>query len=248
MKSIAAILFAYCSFALYADTLADMKAAVAALRGTQPIRASAEVRRKDKDAGRFSNDAYEGSATVHLGLDSSGVHLDFPSALVEQFAREQREFAANPKKTPAASRTAGGVTPLWALQCLSASDQFLGMLRNAALKSEARTMLQSRPARLLVFDVKEIVPDGVKSIGSVEYPLNRLRVWVGDDNLPMAAEHTVERDAKFMFIHARGKEVNTWTFARVSDHLVVMHYTSTSSAEGFGQKGDNERSETITIN
>jgi hypothetical protein len=246
MKTLALLLLSAVS--LRADTLADVKSAVAALRGTQPIRASAEIHRKDHDAGRFSNDNYEGTATVQVGLDASGVHLDFSSALVEQFAREQREFALNRKKIPTASRTAGGVTPLWALSRLNASDEFLGMLRTATPKSESRAMLQNHAARLLVFDVKEIVPDGVTSVGSVDYPVNRLRVWIGEDNLPMFAEHTVERDAKFMFIHARGKEVNTWTFARVSDHLVVMRYTSASSAEGFGQKGENQQSEVITIN
>src|SRR5580765_8466887 len=106
------------AFPLHADTLADVRAAVSALRGTQPIHAAVEMRRSDNDSGRFSNDHFNGTASADVGLDSAGVHVTFAPALVEQVLREQRERTANAKLIDATTRTAGHVGPLWVLEHL----------------------------------------------------------------------------------------------------------------------------------
>src|SRR5258708_6212002 len=151
--SVFAVFAVALSIPLYADTLADVRTAVLALHGAQPIRATAELRRTEKEEGRFANDAFTGAAAVDLPLYSEGVHITFAPPVVEQFLRERREHTANPKKVDATSRTAGNVSPLWVLEHLNAADTFLGLLRYAKLRSETRVAWQSRPARLLTFRI-----------------------------------------------------------------------------------------------
>jgi len=231
----------------HADTLADVRTAVAALRGAQPIRAVAELHRTDKDEGRFSNDNFTGAASVDVGLDGEGVHISFAPAVVEQFVREQRERTANPKKVDATSRTAGHVGPLWVLEHLNAADTFLGMLRYAKLQRESRVSYQNRAARLLVFAIDEPVPEGMRGIGSVDVKLHQLRVWVGDDNLPFAAERTQDGTARVFLFHGTIKTQDSWTFAHVSDHLVITRHDTSHNGDILGQKSDGRSTDVLSV-
>ena len=235
------------AFPLHADTLADVRTAVTALHGAQPIRAIAELHRTEKEEGRFSNDAFTGAATVDVGLDGEGVHITFAPAVVELFLREQREHTANPKKVDATSRTAGHVSPLWVLEHLNASDTFLGLLRYAKLQSETRVVWQNHPARLLVFHLDEPVPDGMKGIASLDIKEHRLKVWLGDDNLPLAAERVQEGTARVLLFHGSVRTVDSWSFTRVADHLVVARHDSSHSGDILGQKSVGQTSDVVIV-
>ncbi len=248
MKTIVfAVLSVTLALPLHADTLADVRAAVTALHGAQPIRANAELHRTDNDDGRFSNDHFTGAATIEMAVDGEGVHLTFSPAMLDLFLREQREHTANPKKIDATSRTAGGVGPLWVLEHLNASDTFLGMLRYAKLQSETRAPWQSRPARLLVFRVDEPVPDGIRGIGSIDIKVHQLKVWVGDDNLPLAAELVQEGTVRVLLFHGGMKLRESWSFGRAADHFVIVRHDSSHSADMLGQKSVGQTSDVITI-
>ncbi len=225
---------------LRADTLADVRIAVSALHGAQPIRATVELRRSDDENGRFSNDRFNGAASVDVALDAEGVHVRFAPALVEQIVREQREHAADAKKIDTTARTAGHVGPLWVLEHLNAADTFLGMLRHAKLQSETRSSWQSHPARLLTFHVEEPEPDGMKGLGSVGVKERQLKVWIGDDNVPLAAERSQEATPRVLFFHGTVKSHDTWSFAHVNDHLVIVRHDSSHDADMLGQKSSGQ--------
>lgn len=232
---------------LHADTLADVRAAVTALHGAQPIHATAELHRTEKEEGRFSNDVFTGAATVDVGLDSEGVHITFAPAVVEQFLREQREHTGNPKKVDATSRTAGHVSPLWVLEHLNAADTFLGLLRYAKLRSESRVAWQNRPARLLTFRIDEPEPEGMRGIANLDIKEHTLKVWLGDDNVPLAAERVQEGTARVLLFHGSVKTVDSWSFARVADHLVVTRHDSSHNGDILGQKSVGQTSDVVTV-
>ncbi len=246
MKTLILAAFA-AALPLHADTLAEVRAAVTALHGTQPIRATAELHRTDNDQGRFTNEKFSGAATVDMALDGEGVHLSFSNSMVEQFRREEREKTADPKKVDPVSRTASDVGPLWVLQHLNATETFLGMLKYAKLESEARAAWQSHPARLLVFRLNEPVPEGLKGLGSFDVKEDRLRLWIGDDNLPLAAEHVQNATIRFLFFHGFLKVHEAWSFTRASDHLVVSRHDSSHNAEMLGQKSAGDKSTVVTL-
>lgn len=232
---------------LHADTLADVRAAVTALHGTQPIRATVDMKRNDNDSGRFSNDRFTGAASVDVAVDGEGVHLTFAPAFVEQVLRERRERRTNEKKVDPTTRTVSGVGALWVLDHLNASDTFLGLLRHATLQSETRAAWQSRPARLLVLRIDEPEPEGFKGLGSVGMKVHRLNVWVGDDNLPLAAERVQEATPRVLFFHGTMKSRESWAFARVTDHLVVLRHDASHAADMLGQKSTGDTSDVITL-
>ncbi len=232
---------------LHADTVADVRTAVGGLHGAQPIHATAELHRTEKEEGRFTNDAFTGAATVDVGLDADGVHITFAPAVVGQFLREQREHTANPKKVDATSRTAGHVNPLWVLEHLNAADTFLGLLRYAKLRSETRIAWQNRQARLLVFRIDEPEPEGMRGIANLDMKEHSLKVWLGDDNVPLAAERVQEGTARVLLFHGSVRTVDSWSFARVADHLVVARHDSSHKGDILGQKSVGQSSDVVTV-
>jgi hypothetical protein len=235
------------SLPLHADTLADLKAAVGGLRGSQPIRAGAELHKSEKEEGRFSDGPFSGGVSLEVALGVDGAHLTFAPAVIEQFAREQREHSLNPKKPAALSRTAERLGPLWVLEHLNAADTFLGLLRYAKLQSETRAAAAGgRPARLLVFKVDSPTRD-MKGLGGLEMKEHTLRVWVGEDNLPIAAEEVQDGTVRVLLFHGSIKLRDSWTFGRSGDHLVMLRHDSTHSGDLFGQKSDGSGTEIVTV-
>lgn len=229
---------------LHADTLTDLRNAVAALRGAVPIRATAELHRTENHEGRFANEKFTGAATVEMTIDGDGVHVTFPKPLLDQFLKEAHEQRADPKKVSPTQRTAGALSPLWVIQRLNAADTFLGLLHDAKLVSETRVAWQNRPARLLIFDRKNDLSQ-LKGIGNADIKMNRLRIWVGDDNLPLAADHNREGTIRVLLFHGKLNESESWQFARVADHLVITRYDSSDYGDLLGQKSDEKRLEIV---
>jgi hypothetical protein len=106
---------------------------------------------------------------------------------------------------------------------------------------------QSRPARLLVFQVDEPEPEGFKGLGSVGVKEHRLRVWIGADNIPLAAERVQEATPRVLFFHGSMVLRETWSFAHVADHLVIVRSNSSHTVDMLGQKSNGESSEVLTL-
>jgi hypothetical protein len=72
-------------------------------------------------------------------------------------------------------------------------------------------------------------------------------VWVGADNLPLAAERAQKATAGFMMFHGDTATKKSWHFMRKDDHLVVARFEELGSFSGFGQKGDAHSVDVVTV-
>src|SRR5438477_2887162 len=106
MKRIAVVLLIV--IPLRADTLADVKAAIARLTARQPVRATFTIHSLSKASGRFANNNSSRNVAVEVAHDAEGVTIVVPQALVEKASDEQ------------AARAIASISPLTVARALDA--------------------------------------------------------------------------------------------------------------------------------
>jgi len=76
---------------------------------------------------------------------------------------------------------------------------------------------------------------------------DRITLWVGDDNLPLAAERTQKSTGGVMFLHATYVGHMSYTFGHTADRLILARLEATDSGSGMGQNVDKTSVQTLTL-
>lgn len=231
----------------YADSLTDMRAAVAQLRATKPIHASIEVQRSRKSVGRFANQQFNGSASVEVIEDESGLHITFPRAILDRSERESREHGSDPRKPQPTRAAINDTQTTDVAEAIDFAGPFLRLLETATKLSETRGEREGRPVRVVVLKLTPKLPPEATSIWNVKFTEDQMTVWIGDDNIPLAAERVQRGSAGFLFIKGSMTNRSSWTFARYADRLVVVRDDSSYAGSGFGQRGEGRNVQVVTV-
>ena len=245
MRRLAALLPFLLTIPVHADTLADMRAAVAQLHAIKPIHVSIDVQQSRKNEGRFANQQFTGSASLDVSEDEAGLHVTFSRALLDRADRESREHTADPRRqTP----TRAAINDTEVTEIADAINFAGPLLRLLATRvSETRGVREGRPVRIVVLKLTPKLPPEATSIFSVKFTEDKMTVWLGDDNVPVAAERMQRGTAGFMFIKGQMANRSTWTFGRYGDRLVVLRDDSSYAGSGFGQKGEGRSVQIVTV-
>jgi len=230
-----------------ADTVADMRSAISQLRATRPIHASIEVQRSRKNEGRFANQQFTGSASLDVVEDEAGLRITFPRAILERADRESREHTSDPRKTMPTRAAINDTQPTEVADAVDFAGPFLRLLETATKVSETRGTRDGRSVRVVVLKLTPKLPPEATSIFSVKFTEDRMTVWLGDDNVPLAAERVQRGTAGFMFIKGSMMNRSSWTFTHYGDRLVVLRDDSLYSGSGFGQKGEGRSVQVLTV-
>jgi hypothetical protein len=247
MRRLAALALFLPTLTARADVVTDMRAAISQLRATKPIHVRIDVQQSRKNEGRFANQQFTGTASLDVIEDDAGLHITFPRAILERADRESREHTADPRKqTP----TRSAVNDTEATEIADAVDfagPFLRLIDTAKKVSESRGVREGRAVRIVVLKLTPKLPPEATSIFSVKFTEDQMTVWLGDDNVPVAAERVQRGTAGFMFIRGSMTNRSTWTFAHVGDRLVVLRDDSAYAGSGFGQKGEGRNVQVVTV-
>lgn len=230
-----------------ADTLADLRTAVSSLRATTPIHATFDVNRARKSSGRFANSTINGNASIDVVADEAGLRLTLAPSLLARAAREAAEHEADPKKRSPTRTALDETQPTDIADAVNFTQPFQQMLIIGTRVAETRVTREGRPARLLVLKLTPKFPPEAESVWHVHFTEDRLNVWIGDDNLPLAAERLRHGTAGFLFLRGEMTSRESWTFAHVGDRLIITRYETSFVASGFGQRGEGKNVETITV-
>jgi hypothetical protein len=248
MKTLlAALLAVLIADAALAETLADMRAALAGMKGTRPIHVTVEMQQSRKSEGRFANQQYSGAASVDLVSDAEGLRVSFPLATLERAAKESRDHENDPRKATPTRSTINDMQPTELADMLDFSEPFLHLLAVSTKISESRAVREGKPVRVLVLKVVPKLPPEATSVWNVKFSEDRMTVWVGDDNVPVAAERIQRGSAGFLFIKGSMSNRQSWLFARQGDRLLVTRSDSAFVGSGFGQRGEGRNIETLTV-
>ena len=247
MKPLALLLSLVATVGLSADTLGDVRTALSALRASAPARATFDMQRFRKAEGRFANNQSNGGISVAVASDANGLQLTFPPALLEQADKEANDRQADPK-APTASRAAiAELDATSVAESLDFRSPLLRLLSIARTQSEVRVSWHGLPARLVVMKLTPKLPKEATSIWHVNFSEDRLNLWIGDDNVPLAAERVQKGSAGFLFLRGEMSSRESWTFAHVADRLIVARYESTFAGSGFGQRGEGKTVQVLTM-
>ena len=247
MRRLSVLILVFVGIPLCADTLTDMRATVSQLRATKPIHVSIDVQRSRKNEGRFANSQFAGSAALDVVEDDAGLRITFPRALLQRADRESRERASDPRKTMPTRSAIDETQATDVADALDFAGPFLRLLETAVRVSESRGMREGKPVRVVVFKLTRKLPPEATSIFSVKFTEDQLTVWLGDDNLPLAAERVQRGSAGFMFIKGSMMNRSSWTFARYADRLIVLRGDSYYAGSGFGQRGEGRNTQVVTL-
>jgi hypothetical protein len=247
MRHFAAPVLFLLSIPLRADCLTDMRAAVAQLRATKPIHASIDVQRSRKAEGRFANQQLAGSASVDVIEDEAGLHITFPRAILDRSERESREHGVDPRKTQPIRAAIDDTQATDVAEAIDFASPFLRLLEGATKLSEMRGAREGIPVRVVVLKLTPKLPPEATSIWNVKYTEDQMTVWIGDDNIPVAAERIQRGSAGFMFIKGSMTNRSSWIFARYFDRLVVLRDDSSYAGSGFGQRGEGRNVQVVTV-
>jgi hypothetical protein len=230
-----------------ADVIADMRAAVSQLRATKPIHVSIDVQNSRKNEGRFANQQFTGTASLDVTEDDAGLHITFPRAILDRADHESREHTADPRKQTPTRAAVNDTQATEVADAVNFAGPFLRLLDTAKKVSETRVVREGRPVRVVVLKLTPKLPPEATSIFSVKFTEDQMTVWLGDDNIPVAAERHQRGTAGFMFIKGSMTNRSIWSFAHVADRLVVLRDDSAYAGSGFGQKGEGRSLQVVTV-
>jgi len=247
MRRLAAPVLLFFSVAARGDVVADMRAAISQLRATRPIHVSIDVQQSRKSEGRFANQQFTGTASLDVIEDDAGLHITFPRALLEKADRESREHTADPRKQTPTRAAVNDTEATDIADAVNFAPPFLRLLDTATRISETRGVRDGRPVRVVVLKITPKLPPEATSIFSVKFTEDKMTVWLGDDNIPIAAERIQRGTAGFLFIKGSMTSRSSWIFAHHGDRLVLLRDDSSYAGSGFGQKGEGRTVQVVTV-
>jgi hypothetical protein len=230
---------------LRADSLSDLKAAVGGLRGSAPIRATVDLQQTEIDRGKKPARTTNGAAAVEASVDAEGLRVAYAPSLVAQVQKEQAARQANGELPAPTARAVAELGPLAIADRLDFGHRLHALLAKSELVSEKRVVLDGRPARLLALKVKN--PPVKTSIGHVEILEDNLNVWIGDDNVPVAAQRTERWSGGIMLLKMKIAQSSRWSFVKRDDRLVAVRSEERSTQNGFGQDRDETDIYTVAL-
>ena len=228
------------------DTLANVETALSRLRGSTPIRASYTVESFGATDGRFGSDRTSSAITVDVTRSAEGVSVTIPATLLERAAEESRAHSGSFRNST--RNSIAHVSPLAVADGLNYAAAFSGILRMGHLKEEHRESRNGHPARRVILDIHQPTSksEGIE-IGEVKTIEDQMTLWIGDDDVPLAARRSHKMRAGFLFLHGDTEQTDDWTFGRNGDSLVLARHEEESKFSGVGQKGTGKSVTTIVV-
>jgi hypothetical protein len=242
MRRLLIVFFA--ALPLHADVLTDVRAALGRLAATSPIRATFELQRNEVDEGKFANDKFNGKAAVDVEADAASFRLVVARPLLEQIGSELDARAKNPDTNTPTERALNEISTLMAAEAVDGAPSLLRLMDEARVVSDAAGTWGGKPARIVVIRVADKIG---KMPGKVTISENKLTLWLGSDNVPLAAEHIRNAKFSFLILKSEQKTKRSWHYARSGDRLVRARYELTQTTSGMGQKGSDYTVATLKV-
>jgi len=245
MKRLLGAILVFATLQVRADTLGDVRVALKALTARHPVRATLTVEQSVKTAGRFANNQTERVANAEVSQSPSGVSILIPLAMLEKASQEQLSPTGG---DGSAQDAIGSIRTLRVVEALNFRDSLLSMLANATVVEEKTSSFRGRSARLLVL---ALAPRQQKASAKIQLGTekidDRLNLWIGDRNIPIAAERIQKTTTGFMFLKASYSGRTSYTFLQTDDRLLLARMEVSEGGSGGGQKVEKTSIHTLTL-
>ena len=243
MRRLMGILCVLLASGAQADTLSDMRSAIGKLTAKEPVKATFATEAVVKADGRFSNQNTARRAWAHVTQDQSGLTIAIPKAILDEAER----FAKNGEEDRA-EKMIGSIRSLAILEAIDFRDDLLDLTSTAKVVGEKRTTFDGKPVRELTVTIH---PKPKKDSSSIRIGSEKrdfkLKLWIGDDHLPLGAESDEKTTAGIMFIKGTFAEHRVFRFGYTADRIYVARVELKTSGSGLGQNVAMDGVQTLTM-
>ncbi len=230
MQRLAVVLIVVSSHVvLTAGTLSDLQQRLEKFPAKAPFVASAKVEvnaAAQEDASRAGEGAFE----IESGPSGFLIRVS-PKTL----AASDNEAAAKKRdpNAPTPTRTAMvALTVFDIMDSVDAASMLRDDLSSATVLDEKHATLNGKPSTVLHVKVK---PSFATKSRFVSEPKIELKVWVGSDGVPLAAERVSNYSAGIGFVKGENTRSERWDFAAYGDRLYATRNDQSEDATAAGK-------------
>lgn len=222
-----------------ADPLSDLREVLNRYPAKGSFAATGTVRVQGGGEGA----ARGGSSTFEVESGPTGFTVrmlpeEIEAAGAEAVAKKRDPNSPTPKRTAMVALTIFEI-----MDSIDAASMLLQDLSGAVLLERKAAIRGGQPSTLLRIKVK---PSFAAQGRFVNEPKIELRVWLGSDGVPIAAERNSEYSASFLFVKAGNVRKETWQYAVRGDRLYATRNEETDRAVAAGKSMTNSRSVTYS--
>lgn len=233
MKYAALLAFLFAN-AAWANSLDDMRNALGSLQGQGALRGTFDARQSKQEVDK-DKAPETANASAIVEDDGGSLTIRWDRATLKR-AAEEADPPNKGKPKQMLSSVLGSSSALCIGSAVNYAPAFLRALDGAQLKSERADTFQGRPARLLELALVERNPDDEHV--SMKESVHIAKVWVGADNVPLAASITHKRKAKVLvFLSFEQQSKEDFAFSVANNRLVVLKREEQGTAKGLGSDG-----------
>ena len=225
---------------LAADPIDDLRATLQKYPAKSKFVASATFQVTQNAQEKAAN-AQNGSTTFDIESGNAGLEIRVPQTAL---SAAESELGAKKRDAKSATPTRTAMAALALFDVVDSVDcgaMLLDDLDQATLVSAKPSPLNGTPATLVQVKVKPtIVPTRF-----VKEPKIELKVWIGTDGVPIAAERNSNFSASVMIISASNVRKEHWDLAVAGDRLYAAKHDEENKVSAVGKSAVTKKSVTL---
>jgi hypothetical protein len=227
------------------DPVAQLVGVLARLPATTPVRARVEHRvtftQGDEDQAPPA-----GTATAIASSGPEGLRITWSPSLLARAEAEERERLQNPDAFTPTRDAVSDLRTLALARAFDAVPEMLRSLHEATVLEDKVEPFEGAPTRVLLLQVKPAIASrDRKYVRDVDATL---RIWLGPDGVPLAADrHVLLKGRIFLIITFQIEQKESLRFGRSGDRLVVLRQESDNRSSGAGERRDRLAVTTLSL-
>ena len=223
-----------------ADRLSDLRQVLERFPAKAPFTASATVQ---VNAGSEQDATRGGSAGLEIESGAAGFTIrvspnTLEAAEKEAVAKKRDPNVATPTRTAMVALTIFDI-----IDALDAASMLVDDLSDATLLDEKNVPHNGKPATMVRVKVK---PSLATQSRFVAEPRIELKIWIGADGIPVAAERVSNYSAGVLFVKLDNTRTEHWDFAVHGDRLYATSNHEDNEATAVGKHINSSRTVSYT--
>jgi len=222
----------------HADGLDDLKAALARLQGSTPIKGQFELnlQRRQGDGA----DAEDSQAQLNITLEDGpqGLQVLFGRELLARIEAEQRAVVDNPKAKTFTLSALNELQVSDLKRVIATAPAIARTIQTARFKEEKPEAWNGKPARRLSFEVQlDKLPERQRKY--VKQFDGSFEIWIAADGTPLASRVRQRVSGRaFVVVSFQSTNDEERSYGVVGDRLVMLRHETRTTAAGAGEKDD----------
>jgi hypothetical protein len=226
--------------------LADLDAVLARFTARDPLRASFTHHFETANGEGKELDRNGGEVSGEVAEDGAGLGVTWPRSLLDRARGEERRRNTDAEAKTPTRDAIKAVDAMDLAEYLDAAAALRQALEGAHLVEDRADPVDGEPARLLVLELKPVL--SARDRRYVKNAEASLRVWLGADGVPLAAEsHARLSGRALLVVTFKTEEHESWRFERSGDRLVAVRHEATRRGEGAGEKGERKTTTVLAL-